>query len=186
MAIRISLALAIKGLSHNTSSLADLQKSDNSHARHIETGFPILLMDKEGSSGWVAALDLLEKIAPEPSLFPNGNCGMPIALSFWSDHAATKTSLTGNFSPYAELISRQIADGRPYLQGDAPGLADIESYIAVMAAPEEDLPALVASWRKRMTVLKNSVESQALDTPEAEHHLQSVNDLTVSTIDLDR
>lgn len=186
MAERISLALAIKGLSFRTSSLTKLNKNETARFKLIELGFPLLLFGKEGACGWVAALDLMEKAKPEPSLFPNGNRGMPIALSFWSDHAATKTSENGNFSPYVELISRQIADGRRFLQGDAPGLADIESYIAVSSAAREDLPALVSGWRKRMVDLKSSVSSQPVDTSEAEHQLQNLKNLAVSPVDLDR
>lgn len=186
MAERISLALAIKGLSFRTSSLTKLNKNETARFKLIELGFPLLLFGKEGACGWVAALDLMEKAKPEPSLFPNGNRGMPIALSFWSDHAATKTSENGNFSPYVELISRQIADGRRFLQGDAPGLADIESYIAVSSAAREDLPALVSGWRKRMVEVKSSVSSQPLETSEAEHQLQNLKNLAVSPVDLDR
>lgn len=186
MAERISLALAIKGLSFRTSSLTKLNKNETARSKLIELDFPLLLFGKEGACGWVAALDLMEKAKPEPSLFPNGNRGMPIALSFWSDHAATKTSENGNFSPYVELISRQIADGRRFLQGDAPGLADIESYIAVSSAAREDLPALVSGWRERMSDLKSSVSSQPVDTSEAEHQLQNLKNLAVSPVDLDR
>jgi len=186
MAERITFALAIKGLSFRTSRFNKLGKKAVSHSEFIELDFPLLLIGKEGASGWVAALDLLEKVRPEPSLFPNGNCGMPIALSFWSDHAITKTSESGNFSPYAELISRQIADGREFLQGDAPGLADIESYVAVSGARKEDLPALVSAWRERMTKLKRSVSSQPVETSEAKHQLQNLKNLAVSAIDLDR
>jgi len=186
MAERISLALAIKGLSFRTSSLTKLNEKETGHSNFIKLGFPLLLIGKQGASGWVAALDLLEKARPEPSLFPNGNCGMPIALSFWSDHAAIKISENRNFSPYAELISRQIADGRRFLQGDAPGLADIESLIAVSGAAKEDLPALVSSWRKRMTGLKNSVSSHPMETRKAEQQLQDLKHMTVSAVDLDR
>lgn len=186
MATRITLALAIKGLSFQTSPLTELNKKATTHAKIIELGLPLLLIGKEGASGWVAALDLLEKAKAEPSLFPNGNRGMPIALSFWSDHAATKTTVDGKFSPYAELIARQISDGRPFLQGDAPGLADIESYVAISGAFSEDLSALVSSWRKRMADLKRSVSSQAVETSEAETQLQNLENLAVSAIDLDR
>ncbi|TDJ59406.1 MAG: hypothetical protein E2O41_04345 [Nitrospina sp.] len=186
MAERISLALAVKGLSFRTSSLTNLNINETTRFKLIELGFPLLLIGKEGACGWVAALDLMEKARPEPSLFPNGNRGMPIALSFWSDHAATKTSENGNFSPYVELISRQIADGRRFLQGDAPGLADIESYIAVSSAARDGLPALVSAWRKRMSDLKSSVSSQPVDTSEAEHQLQNLKNLAVSPVDLDR
>ncbi len=186
MAERISLALAVKGLSFRTSSLTNLNINETTHSKLIELGFPLLLIGKEGACGWVAALDLMEKARPEPSLFPNGNRGMPIALSFWSDHAATKTSENGNFSPYVELISRQIADGRRFLQGDAPGLADIESYIAVSRAAEEGLLALVSAWRKRMVDLKRSVSSQPIEKRAAEHQLQNLKNLAVSPVDLDR
>lgn len=186
VAERISLALAVKGLSFRTSSLTNLNINETTHSKLIGLGFPLLLIGKEGACGWVAALDLMEKAKPEPSLFPNGNRGMPIALSFWSDHAATKTSENGNFSPYVELISRQIADGRRFLQGDAPGLADIESYIAVSSAAKEDLPALVSGWRERMSALKSSVSSQPIETREAEHQLQNLKNLAVSPVDLDR
>ena len=186
MAERISLALAIKGFSYRTSSLTKLNINETAHSKLIELGFPLLLFGKEGACGWVAALDLMEKARPEPSLFPNGNCGMPIALSFWSDHAATKTLENGNFSPYVELISRQISDGRRFLQGGAPGLADIESYIAVSRAAKEGLPALVSAWRKRMVDLTSSVSSQPVDTNEAEHQLQNLKNFAVSPVDLDR
>lgn len=183
---RISLALALKGLSFQTSPLAELNKKNAGHQKILELNFPLLLIGKEGASGWVAALDLLEKAKVEPSLFPNGNRGMPIALSFWSDHAAKKIADGGDPSPDVELISRQISDGRPFLQGDAPGLADIESYIAISGAPREDLSAMVSAWRKRMANLKSSVSSRAVETGKAEHQLRNLANLAISAVDLDR
>lgn len=184
VAERISLALAIKELSFRTSNLDELVKENIGHTEFLETGLPLLLIGKEGASGWVAALDLLEKVKPEPSLFPNGNFGMPIALSFWSEHAAKQIAGGDNPAPFVELISRQIADGRSFLQGDAPGLADIESYIAISGADDEHLPSLVLAWRRRMETLKRSVSSQVIEPKTTEKQLKGLENLNTSAVDL--
>lgn len=107
----------------------------------------------------------LEDRFPEPSLFPNGNRGMPLALNAWSmaffeaglhmaihelsgqwDDAFRKdrealfskldfAGIRAHFADacvrlraHAALIENQLADGRAFLQGDRPGLADIQAF----------------------------------------------------------
>ncbi len=174
MAARISFALAIKGLSFRTAEASALNEECSALSRFIEQGFPLLLTGKDGAAGWVAALDLLEQTKPEPSLFPNSNRGMPIALSFWGEHAAGGPHHAGLGNPHADLVARQLADGRAFLQGDAPGLADIESYIAVRHISKKDHPPLVSSWIKRMTRLKKSVSSEPVEVRQAGYYLQNL------------
>lgn len=107
----------------------------------------------------------LEDRHPEPSLFPNGNRGMPLALNFWGmaffeaglhmaihelsgqwdeafrkdrealfstlDFEGVKAHFTDacvRLRAHAALIENQLADGRAFLQGAAPGLADIQAF----------------------------------------------------------
>ena len=174
MAERISLALAIKGLSFRTAEASALKEEYSALSRCIDQWFPLLLTGKDGPAGWVTALDLLEKTNPEPSLFPNSNRGMPIALSFWSEHAASGPHHAGLGNPHADLVARQLTDGRAFLQGDAPGLADIESYIAVRHTSKDNHPPLVSSWMKKMTGLKKSVASEPVEVRQVGYYLQNL------------
>lgn len=109
----------------------------------------------------------LEQLQPDPSLFPNGNCGMPLALAWWSDsfyRAMCKNYDTSLLSKNCTLISRQIADGRDYLQGEKPGLADVHSFAPLKALHEEgrDISAVMNAeptlnqWYKNMDTLKSN------------------------------
>jgi glutathione S-transferase len=107
----------------------------------------------------------LERLFPEPSIFPNGNAGMPQALMVWADaffeaglhmaihdlshlwddafsrdreglferldFAAVKARFPEacvDFRSHAALIDAQLSDGRAFLQGARPGLADIHAW----------------------------------------------------------
>lgn len=103
-----------------------------------------------GSALGVLALDALH---PEPDLFPNGNRGMPLALDIWSDVAASRGIASATaFAAHAALVARQLEDGRNWLQGVRPGLADIEawSFLAVGRAAGRRLPESLAAWYARV------------------------------------
>ena len=111
----------------------------------------------------------LERRFPQPSLFPDGQQGVALALSAWSDRAffepgaglSMGTNRNGlpkaiiddrkaffNFMDFerlevdlphlttqlvaqVDLVDQQLADGRPYLLGPAPGLADINAFFPI-------------------------------------------------------
>lgn len=138
---------------------------------------------------------VLEAHRPEPSLFPDGGAGLPLALSHWSDGAffmpgaalamaendqippeviedrkaffgftdfealrADRAHLYGQVLANAALIEEQLADGRPFLLGEAPGWADITACFVVwmlranVAPAERYLRALarMAQWEARV------------------------------------
>jgi glutathione S-transferase len=113
----------------------------------------------------------LERRYPAPTLFPDGNRGLALALSHWSDTAFFEPGaglsmadskevpeavledrrqffnfmdfsrladevphLCAQLRANADLIEQQLADGRRFLLGDAPGWADITAYFPVWMA----------------------------------------------------
>ncbi len=111
----------------------------------------------------------LEARFPRPTLFPDGNRGMCLALSAWSDRAFFEPGaglsmglnkdglpeaiindrkaffnfmdfgtlerdiphLSTQLRAQADLVNQQLADGRAFMFGDAPSLADIHAYFVV-------------------------------------------------------
>jgi glutathione S-transferase len=144
----------------------------------------------------------LETLYPLPSLFPQGERGLALALSAWSDRSFFEPGaglsmglnklglpraviddrkaffnfmdfdaleeniphLTTQFRAQAELVNQQL-EGRRFLLGDSPGLADINAYFpvwmaranvptaAAMLAPYERLLA----WEERMRSVGHGV-----------------------------
>ena len=127
-------------------------------------GFPILQVGHCYFEGSMIATLALEQLQPEPSLFPNGNCGMPLALSWWSDRFYTSGNDPSLLQKNCVLISRQITDGRDYLQGATPGLADVHSFAPLKALNKDgyDISSvmkadpLLQSWYQRMDQLTPS------------------------------
>ncbi|MBO6505877.1 MAG: hypothetical protein JJ850_02350 [Kordiimonadaceae bacterium] len=105
--------------------------------------------------GAAACLLAIEAAVPSPSLFPNGNVGMPVALLHWQrSMAATPSSSSGAVLANAELITRQMHDGRPFLQGEHAGLADIAS-ASWLLPKKEQLPEQhsLLPWLDRMAAI---------------------------------
>lgn len=102
--------------------------------------------------GATACLLVLECLAPNPSLFPNGNMGMPVALLHWQrSMAQVSMSAMDCILANAELIGRQLHDGRAFLQGDQPGLADIASASWLLSKNKQLSEGhKLAPWLKRM------------------------------------
>ena len=103
------------------------QRNDGlSHDHH---GVSVLKIGNRIAFGETAIILALEEIIPNNSFFPNGNRGMPIALTAWRDTIAQKLdNASANFIvAQAGLVARQMHDGRSFLQGEAPSLADIIS-----------------------------------------------------------
>ncbi len=117
------------------------------------------------AAGPVAALDALEAWRPEPTLFPNGNRGMPLALVPW----AVQSAIGGGHRAAQALIDRQLADGRTFLQGGSPGLADAASFAALGGGQIKVSGApLVAAWFNRMRALVISAVPKDPDTVKPE------------------
>ena len=77
--------------------------------------------------------------------------------------------MAGQLRAHAALIAEQLADGRKFLQGDAPGLIDanayynlwfVRSFHAPAAAVFEDLPGLMP-WYDRITAIGHGQRSTA-------------------------
>lgn len=118
-------------------------------------------------AGPAACILFLDTLIPSPSLFPNGNVGMPLALLHWARvMAAVESKDETRLLANAELVSRQMHDGRDFLQGDKPGLADIVS--ASWLLPHQDIVAqdsLLTPWLNRMqTLAAECTESAPTDT----------------------
>ncbi len=148
--VAIRLALAIKGVEFKAGDKPPLE------------GTPALYADNSWHVGFIAILDALEQYVAQPSLFPNGNRGMPIALKYWSDQFLAD-GMTADYDAdimrgHLSLIARQMEDGRDFLQGHEPGLADILSFapIAILKKLGRDVMALLGdgslleNWYQRM------------------------------------
>lgn len=68
------------------------------------------------------------------------------------------------------LLERELADGRPFLAGDAPTLADLSTSIGAdqLSLLGEPLPAGVVPWLERMRALPAMAEERALGLPLTE------------------
>jgi glutathione S-transferase len=138
----------------------------------------------------------LEELHPTPSLFPEGDAGLQLALVKWSDQffraglrlvlgalsaqwpepfrrdrehlfpdidfatvGAEAAHWRAQYRAHAWLLEQQLADGRAWLAGAAPSLADIHAhpFVAMLrgALPDvavellDGFPA-VAAWERRM------------------------------------
>jgi glutathione S-transferase len=147
----------------------------------------------------------LEARYPNPTLFPNGQRGVSMALAAWSDRSFFEPGaglsmglnkrglpealladrkaffnfmdfetleqeiphLTTQFRAQADLIEEQLADGRAYIFGDAPGLADIHAYFPVWMA-RGNIPtagdlfapyARLRLWEQRMNLIGHGTSS---------------------------
>lgn len=117
-------------------------------------------------------IDLDERF-PWPTIFPNGNRGMPLALSTWSRRFAALGSAIGRgraeeatlrleLAANMDLIERQMSDGRDFLQGAEAGLADFQAFgpmASLLArhgliakAALKEFPSL-PGWFKRLEAL---------------------------------
>ncbi len=101
---------------------------DQSLCRNLP-GSAALALGDVAVVGETAVLIAVDRLWSPFSLFPNGNRGMPIGLVHWRDaaYAAVKTGATDSVLAHAQLVARQLHDGRTFLQGDAPSLADVHA-----------------------------------------------------------
>lgn len=132
---RLRKILALKDIAWRSCPLGSPNSGDGPLDMILagKMGHPVL---QKGATFWVSSLaviDALEELYPEPTLFPNGNRGMPLALTWWSDAFSDLIDFQ-QIAAYAELIRRQLVDGRDFLQGPAPGLADVQAYAALSEA----------------------------------------------------
>lgn len=160
--IRISIILALKNVMWTHS---DCYPPAISQLKDTDNHMPVMQYGSCFFEGSLIATIALEQLLPEPSLFPNGNCGMPLALGWWGDEFYNSISKSNDASLLMKnctLITRQIADGRDYLQGGKPGLADVHSFSPLKALDEKgtDLSAVMGenpelqSWYNRMNKFK--------------------------------
>ena len=155
----------------------------------------------------------LEHRFPQPSIFPDGNAAMSIALSFWSnttffEPGAGLSMGTNKEIPEAiledrmkffnfmdfdtldeetphlytqllahvELVEEQLSDGRRFLFGDNPGMADINAYFVVWMSRNNVPPVseyfspytCMHEWENRMLAIGHGkrVELDAKDALE--------------------
>lgn len=103
--------------------------------------------------GESACTILIEDTVPNPSLFPNGNKGMPMALASWRDKVARGKG-DSFFKAQALLVMRQMVGERPFLQGPHMGLADIQAGSWVLLEGiynHVDTIDGVAEWAERLS-----------------------------------
>ncbi|WND03481.1 hypothetical protein QGN29_03730 [Temperatibacter marinus] len=105
--------------------------------------------------GEEAIILALEYLKPEPSLFPNGNKGMPMALSFWRKKMAESSE---DSTAQSGLVMRQMDDGRSFLQGEHLSLADIQAASWILNKSIEKSPMMQAWLNRVLSVLNNELE----------------------------
>lgn len=118
-------------------------------------GSVVLDYDNVFILGETAVMIAVDRLWSPFSLFPNGNRGMPIGILHWRDAArdAARTGALQSVIAHAGLVKRQMHDGRRYLQGDDPSLADVHA-AAWMLEPDARRvitePENLIDWRDRM------------------------------------
>lgn len=154
----IQRAIGIKGASYR-----QVLPSPNSPLVLLLEHGPMLQYGADFYLGNDLAFAALERALPKPSLFPNGNQGMPRALGVWAERQLTfaaefvassvdlecspdvpslgqlmddkpdalaRAQSLGQIQAGLGLVADQIADGRSFLQGPDPGLADLQAALA--------------------------------------------------------
>ncbi len=103
--------------------------------------------------GEAACIIVIEDTIPNPSLFPNGNKGMPMALASWRDKVTNGIGAEF-YKAQASLVMRQMVGGRPFLQGQHMGLADIQAgswvLLECVYGDVESVDGLT-EWAERLT-----------------------------------
>ena len=159
---------------------ADIYCDTNCIARELERRHPVPTLFPDGGRGLALAL------APWAARFFDAGSGLAMGLNdelpadllkdrreFFShmDFAAFRERAPHMFAQvlaHAGLVEEQLADGRLYLQGDHPGLADASAYyvlwmvrgfvaaVNAMLAPYEK----VARWEERMRAVGHGERSE--------------------------
>lgn len=111
--VRLGKIMALKGIAWRSCRLGNPKSEDGPLAMILagKMGHPVL---QNGPTFWVSSLaviEAIEELYPKPTLFPNGNRGMPLALSWWSDEVSAQASAE-QVAAHAALIARQLADGK--------------------------------------------------------------------------
>ncbi len=107
-------------------------------------------------AGPVLSAIAVEAAQPRPTLFPNGNLGLPLTLLLWSGDAAARAAREqATRDAHAALIGRQLHDGRAFMQGTQIGLADVAAWALLAASGGDDagLTAPLADWYRRVSAL---------------------------------
>jgi glutathione S-transferase len=186
---RIKKIMALKGLAWGSCALEPGVGTSGAISTILsgEMGHPVL---QKGPNFWVsglAVIDAVEELFPEPTLFPNGNRGMPLALSWWSDDLAGQTE-GDRADAHAALILRQLSDGRDFLQGPVPGLADAQAYAGLSVAWCDLVSSiflagkdpLLSDWFERVTALGEG-DRQDMSAQEARQTVESGDQTTKGT-----
>jgi hypothetical protein len=185
---RLMTILALKEVSwqHSSNLPAVVRQSLKS-----DCTLPVMQYGNNYFEGSMIATLALEQIQPAHSLFPNGNKGMPLALGWWSDAFYRDVSSSENpvlLHRHCTLISRQLDNGREYLQGGEPGLADVHSYSPLKALQVEgydlsevmDAMPLLSNWYQRVDALRDIapvarlLEKLSADYPECDSIAEKV------------
>jgi glutathione S-transferase len=156
----------------------------------------------------------LERRFPQPSLFPDGNAGLPWGVGMWTDRSFFQNTVNLVFGSLADQVPKefredreqlrgqkfdidamkaaipqmrdqlrahvdwieaQLGDGRPWLLGQRPGLADVNAYMNIWyvrgnlpdAEPLfEPFPKMLA-WAQRVKGLGHGSRERELSSAEA-------------------
>lgn len=90
----------------------------------------------------------LERRFPSPSLFPNGETGLPFALSRWTDNTMFDLAMRVSFAPIAATLPSALVEDRARLYLGPDG--DFKREIA-------DLPHTVAQLRTQLGWLEEAL-----------------------------
>ncbi|GAB4139426.1 MAG: hypothetical protein Tsb0016_06080 [Sphingomonadales bacterium] len=122
-------------------------------------------------AGPVLAAIAVEAAQPRPTLFPNGNRGLPLTLLLWSGDTATRALRNpATRAAHAALIGRQLHDGRAFMQGAQIGLADVAAWALLAASGNEaGLPAALMGWFERVSALGHGAATPLSPSQCAQH-----------------
>jgi glutathione S-transferase len=191
---KVRLALGLKGLAWRSVQIpVVMPKPDLTELTGGYRRTPVLQIGADIYCDTKACVRVLERLHPEPSLFPHGDPATVWGLSRWAETSFMMAVLVllGSGGVFDEafledrrkmapgvdfaqiprivpakllqlranldLLERQLSDGRPFLLGDAPSLADLSAYHPTLLMRQ--LPALqallaplphLAAWAQRI------------------------------------
>ena len=94
----------------------------------------------------------LERRAPQPTFFPNGEMGLPFALSRWTDGAMFELAMRVSFAPIADSLPPALVADRARLYLGPAG--DFKKEVA-------DLPHILAQLRAQLGWFEERLSSGA-------------------------
>ncbi len=203
---KVRLALGLKGLAWRSVHIPNMMPKPD--LMPLTGGYrrtPVMQVGADIYCDTQCIVRALERMHPEPTLYPGGSDGIAHALLFFTDRPLFMAAVqvifgaTADFVPqefyedrsklmggtfdaatlkaaaplgrdqlesHLDLLERILADGRSYLLGEAPGLADFNAYHVVWFLKNIPPVAEVLEPHGRLRAWMDRIASIGHGTPE--------------------